>query len=418
MDMNVSPDLEAFCCYGLVLVLGLAVAWSQVSRRLGKLPGQWIMVNTWLLFFAYTMVPVILFWFLDRTNALHDTSLFAAVLVGFGYQHILTGSLGGIRAPTGASKFWQPFGVWADNISDRIRERIVANSSRFDERLLSTIRTDDAKFSALKAVTLVHAADPKLVDNSLKQIASDKDILDDPGVRAKQSSFLYETLKQSSPQQFQYLLHKNNVIPKKWYLWYGLEWRSKTLALLVATILVSSVAIAVWSIGTAQNHARYYVWRLHKENATDYDRFRARSKLLGYAATTPSVYPMLTHLLKVPSLPVKTAENVLGLLVETRQSAARNGVGLQALLVDALRTENSDIRMRIHKVLVYLAKDRGSVVPPELENWQSDPNSPWRNSVHSNDAADNGDSDNFVVVMVVESKNEVFSIPESLETIG
>ncbi len=50
-------------------------------------------------------------------------------------------------------------------------------------------------------------------------------------------------------------------------------------------------------------------------------------------------------------------------------------------------------------------------------NWVN-PSSPWRNSVHSNDAADNGDSDNFVVVMVVESKNEVFSIPESLETIG
>ena len=45
--------------------------------------------------------------------------------------------------------------------------------------------------------------------------------------------------------------------------------------------------------------------------------------------------------------------------------------------VDALRTENSDIRTRIHKVLLYLAKDRGSVVPTDLENWQSDPkNSP------------------------------------------
>ena len=43
--MNVSRDLEAFYCYGLVLLLGLAVAWSQISRRLGKLPGQWIMVN-------------------------------------------------------------------------------------------------------------------------------------------------------------------------------------------------------------------------------------------------------------------------------------------------------------------------------------------------------------------------------------
>src|SRR5713226_3872670 len=128
MDMNVSPDLEAFCCYGLVLLLGLAVAWSQVSRRLGKLPGQWIMVNTWLLFFAYTFVPVLLFWFLDRTNAVHDTSLFAAVLVGFGYQQILTGSLGSIRAPGDVSKFWQPFGIWADSISDRIRERIIVNS--------------------------------------------------------------------------------------------------------------------------------------------------------------------------------------------------------------------------------------------------------------------------------------------------
>ena len=47
----------------------------------------------------------------------------------------------------------------------------------------------------------------------------------------------------------------------------------------------------------------------------------------------------------------------------------------------------------------------------------SQASSPWRNSVHSNDVADNGDSDDFVVVMIVESKNEVFSIPESLETI-
>jgi len=75
----------------------------------------------------------------------------------------------------------------------------------------------------------------------------------------------------------------------------------------------------------------------------------------------------------VPNLPVKTADSILGLLVETRHSAANSHVDLQALLVDALRTENSDVRTRIHKVLVYLAKDRGSIVPPDLENWQSDP---------------------------------------------
>ncbi len=312
MDMNVSPDLEAFCCYGLVLLLGLAVAWSQVSGRLGKLPGQWIMVNTWLLFFAYTFVPVLLFWFLDRTNAVHDTSLFAAVLVGFGYQQILTGSLGSIRAPGDVSKFWQPFGIWADSISDRIRERIIVNSSQFDERLLSTIRTDDAKFAALKAVALVHVPDANLLDQSLGTIAANQNVLGDTGVRAKQASLLYETLQQSSPQQFEYLLYKNDVIPKRWYFWYALEWRSKTTAILVAAVLLASAVGGV-------------------------------------------------------------ADSILGLLVETRQSATKNGVDLQALLVDALRTENSDIRTRIHKVLVYLAKDRGAAVPPDLENWQSDP---------------------------------------------
>ena len=373
MDMNVSPDLEAFCCYGLVLLLGLAVAWSQVSRRLGKLPGQWIMVNTWLLFFAYTFVPVLLFWFLDRTNAVHDTSLFAAVLVGFGYQQILTGSLGSIRAPGDVSKFWQPFGIWADSISDRIRERIIVNNSQFDERLLSTIRTDDAKFAALKAVALVHVPDANVLGQSLRTIAANQNVLGDTGVRAKQASLLYETLQQSSPQQFEYLLYKNDVIPKRWYFWYALEWRSKTTAILVAAILLASAVGGVWSIGTPQNHARYYVWRLHKDNATDYDRFRARTKLLGYVSTTPLTYSQLTHVLKVPNLPVKTADSILGLLVESRQSAAKNRVDLQALLVDALRTENSDIRTRIHKVLVYLAKDRGAAVPPDLENWQSDP---------------------------------------------
>jgi hypothetical protein len=381
VDMNVSPDLGAYCCYGLVLLIGLLVAWSQVAKRLGRLPGQWIMVNTWLLFFAYTFVPVALFWFLDRTDAVHDTSLFAAVLVGLGYQQILTGSLGSIRVSGDASKFWQPFGAWADSISDRIRERIRVNNAQFDERLLATIRADAGKFEALKAVAMTHAADARALNASLESIAANKDVLGEAGVHAKQASSLYESLQQSSPEQFEYLLYKNDVIPRRWYLWYAKEWRSKTTAIFVAAVILAGVGSAVWGpqtrfgtpLSTASNRARYYVWRLHKENATDYDRFRATTKLLGYLDSTPSTYAMLTNLLKVPNLPVKTADSVLGLLVQSRESAEKNRVDLQGLLVDALHTENSDIRGRIQKALVYLAKERGAAVPAELENWQSDP---------------------------------------------
>jgi hypothetical protein len=381
VDMSVSPDLGAYCCYSLVLLIGLFVAWSQVSKRLGNLPGQWIMVNTWLLFFAFTFVPVLLFWFLDRTNAVHDTSLFAALLVGFGYQQILSGSLGSIRVSGDASKFWQPFGAWADSISDRIRGRIQVNSSQFDERLLATIRADASKFDALKEVTLAHAADPNAPDATLQAIAANKNVLGETGVHAKQASALYQSLQQSSPEQFEYLLYKHDVISPKWYFWYAKEWRSKTTAIVVGTVLLACIALAVWGpetrfgtpVSTPFHRAQYYIWRLHKDNATDYDRFRAATKLLGYLESTPSIYPELVDVLKVPNLPVKTADSILGLIVETRQSAANSHVDLQALLVGALRTENSDIRGRVHKVLLYLANDRHATVPDGLKTWQSDP---------------------------------------------
>lgn len=378
MDMSVSPDLEAFYCYGLVLLIGLLVAWSQVSKRLEKRPGKWIMGNTWLLFLSYALVPLILFWFLDRTNAVHDTSLFAAVLVGFGYQQILMGGLGGVRVSGDVSKFWKPFATWADSISNRIIERIKLNDSQFDERLLDIIRKDDKRFIDLKAVTMAHTMSLSQLDklnDALEEIQNKNNLLGSDGVRAKQTSKLYESLRQcsSNPDQFQYLLYKNSITPKKWYFWYAKEWRSKTTAVIVALILLVSVASAVRGLGTPQNRARYYVWRLHKDNATDYDRFRAETKLREYLATTPSTCSQLINLLKMPNLSTKTADKILGLLVETRQFAFKKRIDLQALLVDALRTENSDIRTRIHKNLVYLAKDRGAALPPELENWQSDP---------------------------------------------
>lgn len=63
MDMSVSPDLEAFCCYGIVLILGLVAARVQISNKLQNLPGKWIMGSTWLLYFAYSLIPVALFGF-------------------------------------------------------------------------------------------------------------------------------------------------------------------------------------------------------------------------------------------------------------------------------------------------------------------------------------------------------------------
>ncbi len=371
--MNVSPDLEAVFCYAIVFALGLVAAQGQISGRLGKLPGQWIMVSTWLLFFAYTFVPVVLFWFLDRTNALHDTSLFGAVLVGFGYQQILSGGVGSIRAPGEVSKFWEPFAVWADRIAARIRDRIIVNSSQFDEKLVHSIRSDAKKFDSLKSVAMVHSPDPKALQQALVDVESNRPALGDVGVLAKQSTLLYNNLKQSTPLAFEYLLYKNDVVSRMWYEWYAQEWRSKTAAIAVAVLVLGGIAAGTHRLATPENIASYYVWRLRTDNGTDYDHFRAREKLLGFLGSTQTPYRQLTRLLTVPNLPAKTADSILSLLLQSRQLAPAQSAGLQALLIESLHTENSDIRTRIQKVLLYLAAEKNCQVPKNLADWQPDP---------------------------------------------
>jgi hypothetical protein len=373
MDMNVSPDMQAYYCYLVVLLLGLWTAGTQVSARLGNLPGKWIMVNTWSLFFAYTAIPLALFWFLDRTNAIHDTSLFAALLIGAGYQQVLSGSVSSLKAPGDVSAFLKPFAGWADAIAAQIRNRVVINDSQFDEKLLSSIVEDQDKFEALRQVVMVHTADAPALDAQLGAIAANQAVLGNAGVRTKQAALLYLSLKQASPQQFQYLLYRSRVIPMRWYRWYAQEWRSKFTACVVAVILIGAASACVFELRRPAYQTSYFVWRLHKENATDADRYRARTKLGQFLATDPTVYPQLTGLLTTPNLPVKTAEEILSLLVETRDRAESQNQRLRSLLVDSLRADNSDIRERIQKTLLYLAADRNLTVPTDLQNWNSDP---------------------------------------------
>ena len=79
MDLGVSPDIEAFWSYLIVLVLGVFVAYRQVATRLEGFKDVWLVADTWILFFAYLAIPLGLFWLLDRTDAVKDSSLFAAL---------------------------------------------------------------------------------------------------------------------------------------------------------------------------------------------------------------------------------------------------------------------------------------------------------------------------------------------------
>lgn len=369
MDLTVSPDIDAYYCYAIVLALGLIAASGQISKRLSNLPGKWIMVNTWLLFFAYTLLPVLLFWVLDRSNAIHDTSVFAAILIGVGYQKILSGELTSIRLAGDVSTIWQPFSVWADHVADRIRNRIVRNESLFDEGLLNIMRNNPDKIAALRDLAFTHTNDLPNLTAELKSIEQQQSILGNSGVQRKTAETLYEDLKISENDTWPFLLYKSGITSRANYYWHGKEWRSKTAAVVVAAVLVVIGATAAFKFVTPENRGRYYIWRIEKANNTEQDRFRAGRHLMDCLYETGNPYSSLTELLRLDGISVKVAENVLTLLVESRDIASKHRVELPVLLSDSLRTSNPDIRSRVHAVLMYLAAER-QIDPGTLKDWK------------------------------------------------
>ena len=327
------------------------------------------MVNTWLLFFAYTLVPVLLFWFLDRSNAIHDTSVFAAILIGLGYQKILSGELTSIRLGGDVSTVWQPFSAWADHVADRIRNRIVRNESLFDESLLNNLRNDTDKIPTLRDLAFTHTKDLQKLTSDLESIEKQKPVLGENGVQRKTTETLYEDLKTSENDTWPFLLYKSGITSTANYFWYGKEWRSKAAAGAVAAALIVIAAVAGWKLLTPENRGRYYIWRIEKANNTEQDRFRAGRQLVACLHETGNPYPSLVELLRFDGVSVQVAENVLTLLVESREIASVHRVPLHTLLSDSLRTSNPDIRSRVHAVLMYLAAERQLEIGP-LKDWK------------------------------------------------
>jgi hypothetical protein len=369
MDLSVSPDLNALFCYAVVILLGLITAGREISNRLVNMPSRWIMVNTWLLFFAYWFLPVVLFWLLDRTNAIHDTSLFAAVLIGAGYQQILSGNAATIR-PTGEiSKFWKPFSAWADHVADGIRNRVARNDALFIEGLFADVVETEEKQKNLNDLAMAYSTNVSELQKALNAVQAQASVLGADGLLARRIRVLYEDLKRSAPLTWQFLLYEKKVISRWFYYWYEKEWRSKAAATVVATVLIIGAVLGLNRLWTSENLGRYYVWRLAKANATDVDHFRARQQLVKYLAQTEMPYRDLTDLLRFGGLPTKTAENILSLLVETRDSAAAHKANLPFLLADSLRTDNPDVRARIHDVLKYCGDERKLEIG-DLRDWK------------------------------------------------
>ena len=147
-DLGFSPDVEAYICYlTLIVVSGISAA-VNIYQMLGSIPrrGIWTIGRTWLLFGLYILIPVALFWLLDRTSAISDTSLLSAILVGFSYDQIMRNQITSISVATKVSTLLKPLQTWAEEAAKRVRLRLKNNDALAKEKLFTVLEKDNKKF--------------------------------------------------------------------------------------------------------------------------------------------------------------------------------------------------------------------------------------------------------------------------------
>ncbi|MGI8743903.1 MAG: hypothetical protein ACR2NN_15270 [Bryobacteraceae bacterium] len=373
MDLALSPDFEAYWCYLTLFSIALIVAIIQVRGLLKGFNNVWADARAWLLLAAYTAVPIALFWLLDRADALHDTSFFAAVVVAVTYRQILSGGTQGMPVPGGFSKAWQPFVTWSDNIAGVIRDRLARKNSCFAADVINHLVEKPEVYEEVRRTVLIGAANPAEVQSQIDEYDKLKPPLDDTGVLKKKATFLYYTLKKLPEVKAEKLLCERGVISSRDYFMTTQEWRGKIVVITAILILSIGCVAAVKQAFTPEYAARYFLWRFAKSNATALEHYRAEQHLeqgirTGGPRYLETVRQQVTRSLRYEMLPLETADRLLKLLFQNPGATLADSALLRNL-ADSLRTDNPDLRTRTQRVLLYLADQRHLPVPIQLRAW-------------------------------------------------
>lgn len=281
-----SPDFPAYVTYTLVLLFGTAVAAHTVNRLLGSEPDRWAFPATWLVFLVHAVLPVVLFWFLDYIGAITDTSIFAALLVAFGYRQVFAGGVQGITMPGQTPALWKPFEAWVNQIVERIGDLNRMSIDRFSEAVQAHIAATPERFSLFKSLVLTHSNDPAALVTALTKLPSTGDAAADT---RQQIRLMWSDLRQCRAKLYGWLLYKQGIVPwGRYWLWLS-KGRAKLFTVgIVGVLMLMAVGGMAWltgdDIGGTRLHTarlQYYKWRFLKGNATQRDRWRSHEYLMG-----------------------------------------------------------------------------------------------------------------------------------------
>jgi len=308
---------------------------------------------------------------LDRTGAITDTSLFAAVLIGVGYERIITGGDQTLRAPGDVSALWTPFLAYADKVAKVVLERGAQNQLRLAEKIIAEIMEVPERYAALEAFALARSSDIAKLRAALGAIdnvpgSGEGDKLE------KKTRHLYGLVL--SVPDIHYLLKSKNVISRDFY-WLQIKRMTQLVRWsVVVIVIVGALGTLVFTYYPDYREitATYHVWRLGKTNSTSVDQYRSRRRLAAlmehHTALKEKATDQLIYLVQRPGLPMERVDLVLQTLLESRTLSVNKD--LPRKLIQALRGGSLDARTRINDVLVFLTLSCSLEVETALKEWK------------------------------------------------
>jgi hypothetical protein len=379
----------------VVLLVGVVIARGAVNKLLDSSYGRWSFRQTWVLFYTQSLIPVVLFWFLDYTNVIHDTSLFAALAVAVGYQQIFAGGIKDITLPGQTSRLWQPFEAWRNSVINIIAIRARQRLDKFDQRVAAYCAEDAAKVAALSKAAVQYASDP--VDLAAKTAAAD---VSTPEKTLSLVRLLIRELRSVDLARYGGILNRAKLVPRPWYLICMTPGRKAAGGALIGTLAMIFILFLLLGVAPLDNESlflnQYQRWRLTKENASPRDRFRTNEYFLGALSkhkddpqpkedskpkdnSTPEDEdpdPSLTIGGSIKELRYSgISPDVVKEFINLAAHSKRKWVVSYWLpqFAEGLQNPNLDTRARLHTAMLALVKDAVPEVqvPPLILDWKT-----------------------------------------------
>lgn len=372
--MSSYTDVSAWICYLIIAVIGAIVSFYHVNSKLYGAKILWLRVELWVVYFLYILFPLTLFWLLDASGEVKDTSLLWAVLIALVYRKILAGESDKIKAPDVLAGYW----VSLESLIEKLIENwgdSVHNFNQWQHRAIQR-RLSEANHDKLAhLIAFAQRMNIPVSDTMLATIASGGQV--DRQEMAALSEQTYMAAMKKYRNDIPDIFVEEKVL-SMWEVIFHCKFQLRQVitSSLFTVILASSTYFLIQVVRSDSFHPEldYYVWRLGKSNTSEKDVHRncrqiiklMKSKDMALHKKQYLVNNLLNKLYSV-DITAERAQKIAKIFIEMKDYI-HNKEQFLVDLAEILRSERIEIRVIVQSNLLFLAQSYDKTIPNSLLN--------------------------------------------------